>query len=143
MRKRGRATVEPLVHNEIEKLRQLKKRQYLLLTELDGLTGQLAQATDRKDQVSVKMVLAMRQGPMAQLQEIEDTIRAQLQAMPEDVAIRMGALLNGKAAQGPEEEELCKQVAQNQRILQKVTELDQRISLRLGGKRSIYQKFRP
>lgn len=135
-------TVEP-GHNAIEMMRQLKKRQFLLLTELDGLTQQLAQAVDRKDQVSVKMVLSMRQGPVMQLQELEDTIRARLLDLPEDEAIGMAALLNGGPARGPEDEELCKQVAQNQRILKKVTELDQRISQRLGGKRSVYQKFRP
>lgn len=126
----------------LEEIGQLKKRQFLLLTEVSDLTEQLAQAVDRVDQVSVKMVLSMRQEPCTRLQETEDTIQAKLLSLPEEDAIRMSELLNGAQAESQREEALCWQVAQNRRILEKLTETDRRVSLRLGGKGSFYKKYR-
>lgn len=126
----------------LEELTGLEKRQFLALTELVGLTEELAQAVDRKDQISVKMVLSMRQEPCQRLQETDTAIREKLLKAPEDEAIRLSALLNGQPAESPREEALCQQVVQNSRLLKKITELDRQVSLRLGGKRSFYKKYR-
>lgn len=128
---------------ELEELRQLKKTQFIALNELTGLTEQLAQAVDRRDQVSVQMVLSMRQAPIMRLQEAEETLRSRLLTMPEETAARMCALLNGAGAEVPEEEPLCLQVAQNTRLLERITAVDKRISMHLGGgRRSFYNTYR-
>lgn len=59
----------------VNRLRQQKRKAYMKLDELFDLTGQLAQAVDRRDEVSAKMLLGMRQQPLLDLQEIEETIQ--------------------------------------------------------------------
>ena len=57
----------------VESLRMSKRKEYMKLSELSDLTEQLAQATDRRDEVSAKMLVAMRQQPLLELHEIEET----------------------------------------------------------------------
>lgn len=126
----------------LEELTALKKQQLLCLTELSGLTEELGQAVDRRDQVAVKMVLSMRQEPLQKLQETEEVIRAKLLQAPQEDAIRLTELLNGAQGESEREEALCRQVAQTGRLLQKVAGMDRQISLRMGGRGSFYRKYR-
>lgn len=119
-----------------------KQRQYVALTEAYSLTEQLSAAAARKDPVSVQMLLSMRQDSLLQAKDIDDRIRERLCSLPEDVAIRLGALLNGAPSETPQEQPLCGQVAQNGRLLQRTLDLDQQISRRLGGRRSFYEMYR-
>lgn len=127
---------------ELKNLCEWKRRQAACLVEVDSLTGQLAQAMDRGDQVSVNMVLAMRGDPISQARELEDSARAYLLTLPEEDAIRGRELLDGSPAQDPGEEALSSVVAQNRRVLERIREADRRLSLRLGGRHSFYEKFR-
>ncbi len=129
-------------HRDLEDLYQWKKRQLVKLIEIGDLTGQLAQAADRGDQVSVRMLLSMRAEPVRQASEIEQAVRSYVLSQPEERAIRLSELLRGAPAQAPEEEPLCEQVARDRRELEKCRALDQRVSLRLGGSKSFYNKFR-
>ncbi|MGE4275691.1 MAG: hypothetical protein AB7E30_00785 [Lawsonibacter sp.] len=119
-----------------------KQRQYLALTEVYSLTRQLSEAAERSDPVCVKILLAMRQDAVLQAKGIDDSIRTFLCSLPEDEAICLGALLNGGPAKAPEEQPLCGQVAQNNRLLQRTLDLDKQVSKRLGGRRSFYHKYR-
>jgi len=127
---------------EVDTLCQWKKQQMVKLMEISDLTNQLAQAVERNDQVSVRMVLSMRQDPVKQAQELDERIQAYVLTLPEETAIRMNALLRGEKAKSPEEEALESQVARNRRLLEKITQLDRLLSLRLGGSKSFYRKFR-
>lgn len=119
-----------------------KQKQYLTLTEICSLTEQLSRAAERKDPVSVKMLLSMRQESLLQIKAIDESIREHLNSLPEEDAISIGALLNGAPAQSPEDQPLCGQIAQNNRLLQRTLDLDMQISKRLGGRRSFYEKYR-
>ena len=50
-----------------------EKRRYALLSELFDLTKQLAEAVDRNDEVTIQMLLSMREGPLAQMRQVEET----------------------------------------------------------------------
>jgi len=126
----------------LDELYLWKKQQMTLLVEIMDLTGQLSQAVGRRDSVSVNMLVSMRQDPITQAQELENRSREFLLTLPEETAIRLNGLLNGEAAETPEEERLAGQVAQNRRLLKRIQELDESTSLQLGGNHSFYRKFR-
>jgi len=128
---------------QLENLCQWKRRQAVCLTEVESLTGQLAEALGRGDQVSVNMLLVMREDPIQQAEELEQTARSYLLSQPEEDAIRLNELLNGAPAQSEQEQPLASQTAQNYRTLNKIREVDRRLSLQLGGRHSFYRKFRP
>ena len=120
----------------------LKRKELLQLNEVSSLTEQLAQAVSRRDQVSVNLLLSMRQEPILQLQELRETLHTRLESFPEDEAIRISALLDGAPAESAKEEALAKQVAQCRRVLERVVAMDRQISERMGGKKSFYLKYR-
>lgn len=119
------------------------KRTGNLLNELWDLTQQLGQALDRSDQVSIQMLIAMREEPLGKLLAADQALRDQLEALPnrEDAAA-LAAVLNGgppaDAAQRPQVM-LCEQVGSNQRRLKQVRELDRMLNQRLGRENSAYQ----
>lgn len=121
----------------------LKERHlYVKLAEFEDLTIQLAQAVDRRDEVSVQMILNMRAEPAHQLQEINEYLHRRLLELPEEDAIRGRELLEGGPEASPEEARLCAQVSQNQRLIKRCMELDRQVSSRVDGKRSFYAKYR-
>ena len=130
----------------VESLRMSERKAYMKLGEVYDLTQQLAQAVDRRDEVSTKMLLGMRQEPLLELQEIEETVRQGVLSQPEEDARRLSILLRGDAPEGaPEQEqetalrELC---VRNRRELDRIAQLDRRVSLSLDGKRSFYNRIR-
>lgn len=118
------------------------RKQYVKLLEFFDLTEQLAEAVDRQDEVSVQMLLHMREDPINSLKELEDQIHNGVLKLDEEDAIRAHQLLLGGAPQSEDEEALCKQIAQNRRLLDRSQELDRRLSLRIGNRHSFYTKFR-
>ncbi len=119
-----------------------KRKQMIRLNEVEDLTKQLGQALDRRDEVSVKMLIAMRQEPILRLEEIEGEIRGRLESVPEETAIRLAELLNGAEPDTPEEDALSAQVEKNRRLLERIVSLDKLISARVGGRYSFYRTFR-
>mgnify|MGYP001047500664 CR=1 FL=1 len=115
---------------------------YVKLSEFEDLTRQLGEALDRRDEVSVQMLLNMRGEPAQQLWESGQQMQQYILALPEDDAIRAKALAEGAPQQAPEEAMLCAQVAQNQRLIARCQELDKHISQRMCGERSFYNKYR-
>lgn len=129
----------------VESLRMSKRKEYMKLSELSDLTEQLAQATDRRDEVSAKMLVAMRQQPLLELHEIEETIREGVLNQEEEDAIRLSALMDGEEVSGPlheEEQALREMCERNRRVMERIASVDRRVSLGLGGKRSFYNNFR-
>lgn len=118
------------------------RRIYIKLSEFEDLTKQLAEAVTRRDEVSVQMLLNMRGEPANQMTEIDQQLRSSLLQLPVEDAIRAREILEGGEKQRPEEEMLCNQVKQNQRLIQRCKEMDRRISLSMDSKHSFYTKFR-
>ena len=126
----------------LQELQRRRQRQLLRLNEVLDLTTQLAQGIDRTDQISVQMLISMRQEPIMELQEMEEGIRSYVLTLPEADAIRCHELLQGGAPLLPSEEAFCAQNTQYRRILESVISLDKRLSLKLGGRSSFYNSFR-
>ncbi len=112
------------------------KRTGNLLNELEDLTRQLGQAIDRNDQVSMQMLVAMREEPLGKLQAADQAVREQLEALHDtEEAADLAALLNGGPPPQPGErtqQMLCEQVAANRRRLNQIIELDKVLNQRLG-----------
>ena len=130
-----------MLKDELETLRLKQSSEYLKLLEVVKLTEDLAQAIDRRDEVSVRILLTERETVLLQLQEMDVAVRDCLLSQPEADAIRLSALLNGAEPQNPDEEALSAQVTKKQQLLKKINLMDQRISTRLGGKRSFYNSL--
>lgn len=121
---------------------QWKKKQFLKFNEVLSVTEEMVQAMERNDGYSVNVLLSMREDPIRQAQEIQDQIGDYLLQLPEADAIRANELLTGMENGQGMESALCKQVAQNRRVLDRIVQLDRFISQRLGGNRSFYATFR-
>ena len=117
------------------------KRTGNLLNELEDLTQQIGQAIDRNDQVSLQMLIALREEPLGKLQAADQAVREQLELLADrDEAADLAILLNGGPPADPAvrtQQMLCEQVAANNRRLKQVMELDQRLSRRLGRESSV------
>lgn len=126
--------------NEWMDLTVLERKKYNYLGEVMDLTQQLAETLDRNDQVSVRMLLAMRQDPILHLEEVERTSRLRRRSLEEADQERVQVLLEGAEPQGNEERIFLEQAGKVRRLLERVVELDRRISLRLAGENSFYKK---
>ena len=127
----------------LEELWRRKRAQTIRLMEVSDLTRQILVAAEHRDQVSVSMLLSMREEPVKRVGEIDAECRAYLRTLPQEDAIRAAELLNGGAPATPDEIRLYEQLGQYRRLLESVVEMDRRLSLRMGGQHSFYKKFRP
>ena len=118
----------------------LERKKYNLLTEVLDLSRQMGEALDRGDDVSVRMLVAMRQEPILGLQEVHQAAAARLESLPPEDRERAGALREGAPSQGPEEESYCAQAGSARRLLERVVELDERLNRRLAGDDSFYTR---
>lgn len=119
----------------------LERNIYRKLNEVAGITRELAEAVDREDQVSVRMLLSNRQTPLLELQGLNaavDLKRCDLSGEDRTAFIRL--VTQGGAPETPAEEKVASQVALNRRILKRLSELDQRVNEKLCRGKSIYRK---
>ena len=118
------------------------KRTGNLLNELWDLTQQLGESIDRNDQVSIQMLIAMREDPLGKLQAADQALRDQLEAIPDrEDARQLASMLNGGPAVDPAQrpqQMLCEQVASNKRRLAQIRELDRVLNPRLARESSAY-----
>ena len=127
---------------ELEELCKRKKDQTVKLIEVADVTRQIAEAVERGDSVAAQMLLGEREQPVRELRELEEGVRAYVLSRPEQEAIRLNELLGGGEPETGDEKALAEQVAQFSRILDSVLALDKQLSIRLGGNKSFYNKFR-
>ena len=112
------------------------KRTGNLLNEVEDLTRQIGESIDRNDQVSMQMLIGMREEPLAKLQAADQALREQLEDLDDRYeAAQLASMLNGGLPADPEvrsQQMLCDQVASNNRHLKRIMEMDQRLSQRLS-----------
>ena len=112
------------------------KRTGNLLNEVEDLTKQMGQSIDRNDQVSLQMLITMREEPLGKLQAADQAIRDQLELLPDKLeAAQLASMLNGGPPADPDartQQQLCEQVASNHRRLKQILELDRLLDQRLG-----------
>lgn len=118
----------------------LERKKYNYLSETLDLTGQMGEALDRNDQVSVRMLMAMRQDPILHLEEVNRLSLDRRDSLEEEDRERVSALLAGAEGRSNEERTFLEQAQKARRLLERVVELDRRISLRLAGEHSFYKK---
>ena len=119
----------------------VEKKMYLALTEVEELTDELSQATQRRDQVSVRMFLSLRQEQIDQLTEYKALLRKQCdQLSPEDGALLGQILNNSQPPLCDGAEDLVRQVERNRVLLERILQVDRQVSRRLGGADSFYEK---
>ncbi len=119
----------------------LERRIFRKLNETIGITQELAEAVDREDQVSVRMLLSNRQAPLLELQELNaavDLKRCDLSG--EDEAAFDRLVTQDGTSETPEEKEVSNQMALNRRILEQLAELDRRVNEKLCREKSVYRK---
>lgn len=119
----------------------LAKRMGALFHDGMELTKQLSDAIDRRDEVSINMLLAMRAEPIEKLTLTDRSIRELLaeQEDGEELA-RIRTILNGEADRAEDEQErlLAEQAAMNIRTHRKLMELDEVLNRKIAKEKSIY-----
>ena len=118
----------------------LERKKYNSLSEVLDLTRQLGESLDRNDQVAVRMLIAMRQDPLLHLEEAERTAKDRRRSLTEEEQRRIRSLLKGAEPQSGEERTFLDQAGKTRRLLERVVELDRRVSLRMAGGQSFYKK---
>ena len=118
----------------------LERRKYNYLVELQDLTGQLAENLDRNDQVSVRMLVAMRQDPVRLLAEVDNSGKIRLAALSEEDRRRAGELLKEGQPRDDGERIFLEQAQKTRRLLEQVVAMDRRVSMKMAGENSFYHK---
>ena len=114
------------------------KRIYTALNEALDLTRQLAEAVDRDDQITIRMLVSMRQEPTDKLARAHEALDQQQSALPPADRERLAALLKGAAAESEAEAPLVNQIGLNQRVLKQLVDLDRVVNRKLTREKSIY-----
>ena len=127
---------------ETIELQRRKLEQCRKLTEIMEVTRQIADAAGRNDEVAMQMLLAERERPVRELYELHEGIEGYLPELPEETAIRLSELLHGAEPETAEEKALVEQASRFRRQLEKLVDMDEQLSVRMGGKRSFYKIFR-
>ena len=118
----------------------LERKKFNYLNETLDLTRQLGEALDRGDQESVRMVVAMRQEPILHLEEVDRVAKERRKSLMPEERQRLEELTRGAAAESASEKPFLEQASQARRLLERVVDLDRRISLRMAGDQSFYKK---
>ena len=121
----------------------LERKKYNLLSEVMDLSQQLGEALDRSDDVSVRLLVSMRQDPILRLEEIKAAIGAKRDSMPPEEWERVNDLNGGAQPRDEDETVYLNQVGSVRRILERVRELDQRLNRRMAGDDSFYAQKKP
>lgn len=112
-----------------------------LFNEIMDITTQLADAIDRRDEVSVGLIIAMRSEPIEKLSTADRALRDHLNGLDEEDSRRIRAILNGEEDRAIDQIEkiLAGQAAMNIRAHRKLIELDRILNRKLAKEKSIYQ----
>ena len=130
--------------NELMDLAVLERKKYNYLNEVLDLTEQIGLAADRNDQVAMRMLVAMRQDPILSLAEVDDTAKTRLEGLDREERERLEELRSGAdQARNDAERTFLEQSGRTRRLLERVVELDRRISLRMAGDHSFYHAGPP
>lgn len=129
-----------MTDKELLDIHVLERKKYNLLSEVLDYSQQLGQCMDRKDEVSFRMILSEREGPIVKLEEIKHQIKEKVTALSEEDAKEVRRCLSGTGFEGKTQEALMKQALSTKELLAKVLEFDKRINQRVGGEHSMYYK---
>ena len=118
----------------------LERKKYNCLSEVMDLSRQMGEAMDRNDQVSTRMLVAMRQDPIRQLTEVEHSGKLRLTVLAPEDRETVAALRKGAGPQDDGQRIFQEHAGKTRRLLEQIVELDRRVSLRMAGENSFYTK---
>ncbi len=116
----------------------LERKKYNLLSEVMDLSQQLGEAMDRNDDVSIRLLLSLRQEPILQLEEVKRAIQLKREHLSPEEWERVAALNGQTGPEGEDERLYWTQAGSTRRLLERVLELDRRLNRRMTGKDSVY-----
>lgn len=125
-----------------EEIMQRMKQQYIKLLEVAELTDQLATAVERKDEVSINLIISMRAEPLERLVIEDEAIRGCLANFSPEKAIAVAEILNNATKTGEASCELSQQAVKNARLLENIITKDKVISKKVDQNRTFYNSFR-
>lgn len=125
----------------LQELLVQQKKKYIQLTEVLDVTIQMADAVERDDNVSVNLLIAMRQEPLLIIDEIQQVVGERLEPLPASMAAHLRALLTGRGTEAAttEESALDEQCKMNFRLLSRIVTIDKRLNQRVGKEQSYYK----
>lgn len=125
-------------HEELIDALVQAKRLGNALDEVWDCSQQLAEAVDRNDQVSVRLVLSMREEPVIKVRQADMALRSLRDSFPEQAdQERFSRLLNGEEEGTGEEALLAKQMAQNRRSYQRMIDLERRLNKKVAREKGV------
>lgn len=127
-----------MTKNDWLDLTVLERRKYNLLSEVMDLSRQLGDAMDRNDDVSIRLLLSMRQEPILQLEELKKTSLLKRESLTPEERERVAAVIAGSSSPEEGAEACFEEAGRCRRLLERVIELDRRLNRRLAGKNSFY-----
>lgn len=120
----------------------LERKKYNCLSEVMDLSRQLSEVLDRNDGVSARMLVAMREEPLLQLKELKEAVTFKRESLTAEEREWVSALAEGAAPRNEDETVYQNQAGSVRRLLERVIELDERLSRRLAGENSFYAQKR-
>ena len=118
----------------------LERQKYNHLSELMDLTRQLGEAIDRGDEVSVRILVSMRNDPLVGLEELKKATQLRTEALIREELERVEELNSGASPEDEKEILYVNQAGSSRRLWERVVELDQRLNRRMAGDDSFYAK---
>lgn len=118
----------------------LERQKYNHLSELMDLTRQLGEAMDRGDEMSVRILISMRNDPLVGLEELKKATRLRTEALSGEERARVVELNGGASPEDENETLYVSQAGSARRLWERVVELDQRLNRRMAGEDSFYAK---
>lgn len=124
----------------LRKAQMLAKRLYVVLTETEDLSRQLAEALDRNDQVTARMLIGMRGEPVRKAQQTRLALETLCSSLSPEDGARLTELLNGAEAVTEDERPLTAQLRSNRQLLERVLVLDEKLNRKIAREKSVYQR---
>lgn len=108
------------------------------LNEVLDYSQQLSEALNRNDQVSVRLVLSMREEPIATLRRADKALRRLRDALPEgEEKRRLVSLLNCEPSNDPQENMLANRMDANKKLLQRIMEIEKVLNRKISREKAV------
>lgn len=123
----------------LRKAQMLARKIYLLLSEAHDVSKQLAEALDRNDQVSARILIGMRSEPIRNVYQTRQALCVLRDSLPRPDMLRLTELLNGADPKNEKERALTAQLQSNEKLLKQVLALDENLNWKIAREKSIYR----
>lgn len=128
---------------DVTKVMILLQRKWNAIQEMSKLTKEMEDTFARNDQVSVDMLLQLREDEMEKVDHCMEEIW-RLGEGDGDVYAKLSALVTSDPAEGawetPEEKKIFEIRQKTQSLLEDLRKADRRLNQRMAGKKSFYKK---